>query len=925
MSASYFLTMPRIIDKSVFEYGGKTLVALTPDFKTLCVANKNGLSKLLPVDKPEEEPEILEISKSLTSVECDSQSGFLLTTVQGDAYWLNTKTATDQLLARSALPLRDCCVIHSGKMGVFGGDDLELFLIELNDEAHRKHSIKVDEQISQFSYTAQTNLLSISFINGVVQFFSVSSTRPYKVHELTGYIPANTYKEFDSEASLSESARTGARDGDTFDEEQEQRITDPEFCDENRICTRAAWHPKGLQFALPCADFTIKVFNIKGYSLMKTLKNPAFSAVNFIDLKFDPLQGNFLASIDLENILVVWNWQTTEIMYKSEFKHKLTNLIWKVQKDSKTLDIILGTWTGEIVTIQGVAESLPSPNSGSDSIIKDPNAKQNSLFVDSDLDESDVDDASRSKDVLPEENDSENIFTQEANGGKRRYHFDDEEDFIDDDDGAGYVSQKKARQQSPNLPLPGRMPGASLVPSSFRYKPISPGATPYGNGDRRYLTMNDVGYVSVVKNNEQNSITVSFFDIGRFREYHFEDLFGYDVCSLNEKGTLFGQSKSGLLHYRSHNMMHSNWTKTIPLQKGERISSIAATPHRVFVGTSFGYMRVFNQYGVPLTVEKVSPVVALTAQECKVFVVHYSPYHGLSYSMFEQSPTESRYYQRESPLPMVLPQSDPNVGFDVAREFVKFNPIGLKSVFFSTYGDPCIFGSDNVLMVLSKWRSPLESRWLPVLDADLEIWKMTGGKENSQVHVWPLGLNYDTLNCIFVKGKNMWPEFPLPLPSEMEMRIPILVKSKVLEDRKRKADSNSSNEEEVNDQDSADEKENSELVIPPNMAAEEEFLRSKVLSALLKDTLDNDGELYGNENEILASLNGAYDKSLLRLFAAACADQNIEMAASLVKELKQDRALIAAVKISERAELMELTKRVNEIREARFQQQVDNY
>lgn len=157
------------------------------------------------------------------------------------------------------------------------------------------------------------------------------------------------------------------------------------------------------------------------------------------------------------------------------------------------------------------------------------------------------------------------------------------------------------------------------------------------------------------------------------------------------------------------------------------------------------------------------------------------------------------------------------------------------------------------------------------------------------------------------------------------MRIPILVKSKVLEDRKRKADSNGSNEEEVNDQDSADEKENSELVIPPNMAAEEEFLRSKVLSALLKDTLDNDGELYGNENEILASLNGAYDKSLLRLFAAACADQNIEMAASLVKELKQDRALIAAVKISERAELMELTKRVNEIREARFQQQVDNY
>lgn len=920
--------MPRVIDKSVFEYGGKTLVALTPDYSTLCVANKNGLSKLLPVDKPEEEPEILESSKNLSSVECDSHSGFLLTTLQGDAYWLNPKATTNQLLVRSALPLRDCCVIHSGKMGVFGGDDLELLLVELSDGSFKKHSIKVDEQISQFSYTAQTNLLSVSFINGAVQFFSVSSTRPYKVHELTGYIPANTYKEFESEASSSGLERTSAPDTDTFDEEQEQRVTDPEFCDENRICTRVAWHPRGLQFALPCADFTIKVFNIKGYSLMRTLKNSANASVNFIDLKFDPLQGDYIASIDLDNNLVVWSWQTSEIILRKELRYKLTNLVWKVQKDARTLDIILGTWTGDIVTVQGVAELPLSSNSDGDTVAKDRTQKQNSLFVDSDLDDSDLDNATRSNNTNgpPEENDSDNIFTQDTKDGKRKYHFDDEEDFIDDDDGAGYVEQKKARHQSSRAPLTGNVPSVSLIPSLFRYKPVSPGATPFGNADRRYLTMNDVGYVSAVKNNEQNSITVSFFDIGRFREYHFEDVFGYDVCSLNEKGTLFGQSKSGLLHYRSHSMMHSNWTKTIPLQRGEKITSIAATPHRVFIGTSLGYMRIFNQYGVPLSVERVSPVVALAAKDCKVFVIHYSPYHGLLYSMFEQSPTVTKYYQRESPLPMALPQSDSSLSSPVVREFTKFNPVGLKSIFFSTYGDPCIFGHDNVLMILSKWRSPLESRWLPVLDADLEIWKMTGGKDNSQVHVWPLGLNYDTLNCILVKGKNIWPEFPLPLPSEMEIRIPVFVKSKILdEEKKRKADSNDPNEDDADFAGSGDEKEESEMVIPPNMIAEEEFLRSKVLSSLLKDTLENDGELYGNENEILASLNGAYDKSLLRLFASACADQNIELAASLVKELKQDRALVAAVKISERAELMDLTKRVNEIREARFEQQVNNY
>lgn len=70
------------------------------------------------------------------------------------------------------------------------------------------------------------------------------------------------------------------------------------------------------------------------------------------------------------------------------------------------------------------------------------------------------------------------------------------------------------------------------------------------------------------------------------------------------------------------------------------------------------------------------------------------------------------------------------------------------------------FGSDNTLLLLSKWRSPEESKWLPILDSNMEIWKMSGGKETTDIHVWPLALAYDTLNCILVKGKHIWPEFP---------------------------------------------------------------------------------------------------------------------------------------------------------------------
>ncbi|QLQ82462.1 hypothetical protein HG537_0H02240 [Torulaspora globosa] len=919
--------MPSIVDKSVFEYGGKTLVAVTPDYSTLCVASKNGLAKLLQLDKPEEEPEVLEISRNLNSLKCDASEGYLITTLNGDAFRLDPKSQSDKLLGRSALPLRDGCIIHFGKTAVLGGDDLELLVIDLEEETLRKSSIKVDEQISQMSYAPQTNLLSISFINGKVQFFSVSSTRPHKVHELTGYIAANTYRSVLNDESSADTLNASGVNvgGDSLDEATEQ-ISDPEFCDENRICTRVSWHPNGLYFALPCADCTIKIFNIKGYALTKTLKDSVVSVAKLIDLQFDPLTGSYIASVDINNNLLIWNWHTSEIVYRKSFKHKITNFVWRGQADNKTLDIILGTWTGDIIHIKGAVEAVLATNADGDSKAREQQQQKqqhNGLFVDSDLDDSEVDGSPANADVQAEKSDSEDIFAPNADEGKRRYPFENDDGFIDDDDGAGYVSHKKGRQNSPNIQMTTQVSNAMVSQyPSFRYKPVSQGATPFGRGGRRYMTMNNVGYVSVVKNNEQNSVTVSFFDIGRFREYHFEDLFGYDVCSLNEEGTLLGQSKTGMLHYRSHKMIHSNWTKVVPLAQGERITSIAATPSRIFVGTSHGYMRIFNQHGLPLAVEKVSPVVALTAHDYKVFAVHYSPYHGISYSLFELSPAGSKYYQRECPLPISLPQLHLTSEDNGDKQFTKFNPLGLKSLFFSAYGDPCLFGSDNVLLILSKWRSPSESRWLPVLDADMELWKMSGGKNDTQVHVWPLGLNYDTLNCILVKGKTIWPEFPLPLPSEMEMRIPILVKSRIAEEEeKRKSKAEDTIEDGTSD--GADEgKQNEEIVIPPTMAAEEELLRSKVLSDLLKDSIENDGEIFGNENEILNSLNWSYDKALLRLFAGACSEQNMELATSLVKEIKQDKALIAATKIAERAELPVLVKKINETREARFEEQI---
>lgn len=119
---------------------------------------------------------------------------------------------------------------------------------------------------------------------------------------------------------------------------------------------------------------------------------------------------------------------------------------------------------------------------------------------------------------------------------------------------------------------------------------------------------------------------------------------------------------------------------------------MAATPVRVIVGTSLGYFRSFNQFGVPFAVEKTSPIVALTAQNYRVFSVHYSQFHGLSYSLSELGTSSKRYYKRECPLPMSLPNINSDMKKDANLDYYNFNPMGIKSLFFSSYGDPCILG-----------------------------------------------------------------------------------------------------------------------------------------------------------------------------------------------------------------------------------------
>ncbi|CEP60331.1 chromatin-binding protein CTF4 LALA0_S01e08306g [Lachancea lanzarotensis] len=892
--------MASMIDRSIFTSGAKTSIECSTDGSRLFAVNKSGLTKILQLNKPEEEPDVLETCRDPTSIAILSNSTFIMGSMKGDVNLYSSQESESRLLLRCALPVRDVALVHNGKTIAIGGDDLEVTLFSLSDQSERvKTTLKVEDQVRKLSYNPQMSVLAVSQVNGSIHFYSLTSTTPRHTHRLDHCIASHFYNDDFQDALLQAVDPTEA-------EEDSDEVKDPEYCDENRVSSRVEWHPHGLQYAVPCQDRSIRIYNLKDYAQIKTL---TYSQIKreFVDIRYSPQNGSYLAAIDLDNRLTVWDTTTGEVHTTREIKHNITNLSWALQSND-SLDLHFGTWNGGIISIRNVAENIKKPP-----ILHEKDKPlENKLFVNSEDEHSEASDhynqAGTTENGRDDMDESQGLFTDDEASGTKRLHLNDEDDFIDDDDGAGYVLKK------PKYPA-----SATYRPSSsnkeirtqrFRYRPYSPGGTPFGTSDRRYLTMNNIGYAFTVKTGEGSSssrstVTTSFFDLGRYKEYHFEDLYGYDLCSLTEDGALFAQSKIGRLHYRAHNNVES-WNKLVPLQNSEKITSVAATSKKIVVGTSLGYVRTFNLFGLPLEIEKVAPVVALAAQDYKVFAVHFSPHHGITYTLFEQNAqTGSKYYNRETSLPIKLPVDLENDDVEELSEtFAAFSPLGIKSVFFSAYGDPCVFGADDVLLVLSRWRSVAQSRWIPLMDTKLELWKSSNGREVKDLHVWPLGLTFNVLNHILVKGHHVWPDFPMPLPSEMEVRVPMLIKSEIQLGR------DAENEQ--------------ELQIPVQMAAEEEFVRSKFMSELLTDTLEHEGEVYGNETQILASLNAAYDKSLLRLFATACSEQDIGKALTLAQELKQDKALNAAVKIAERAELMNLMRRVNDIREARYEQQLNN-
>ncbi|KAH3667043.1 hypothetical protein WICMUC_005390 [Wickerhamomyces mucosus] len=829
-----------------FPTGGNTFVKYIESGEKLIVAGVHGVSKIFKVDDESSEPEIIDIIEDTSSVAVFGNDLFATASKTGEAEYYSLKENSKiNLVIRDSLALRDVAFTHNGTMLAAAGDNDEVQLTSLNDSS-RVIKFQHGEQTHNLSYNQKYDLLSLSLSNGQIQIYSLKSERPRLIHTIKGEIPQLIYQD------------------------------DDPLYEDNLISTRVEWSPNGDQFAIASDTKVIKVFSVsQEYQKIYSLNSLHSKAI--IDLKWSP-NGDYIAAVDLSNSLVIWDTVLRKPVVEQSFSKLLTNLSWGKIRNSDKLNLCSGSFDGDIFIFKEIVEQKSTSTQK-----KSDTSRLEELMAEEEEGEDDEEDNEENGEeaddinVMSERSDDEGDDGLDVRGfivdddGKAIDEEDEEHEFGDEGLFAeeGYQIPKRKAEDFEHRNGREKKHTTTVASVTYRHKPYSPGCTPYISG-KRYLTINSVGYVSTVNHSSTedglSSVTVSFFDHSGNREYNFQDIYGYDLAAITSEGLLLAVSGSqdndkAKIFYRSHNNNSPNdsWEKQIPLKNDEIITSISLSESVVLVCTSSGYIRQFTTYGIPSSIQKSAPILASTTSSNYIFTISLSNNNQLIYNLQD---IEGNFLQRDLSLPLDFqPRSDL-----------------LKSIFFSTYGDPVIVGNDGVVLILSRWRNALQARWVPLLDTESKI-KEIGGV--GELTAWPLGLHLNSLNCIIIRGSK-YPTFPLQLPTELEVKIPLS-------------------------------KEFSEA-----SEAEEQLLRARTMGELLGETLTNEGEIFEDDNEKLTTYANDFDRAILKLFSQSCLDENNSKAWKLAQDLKQEKALEASAKMAERAGLIGLLNRINRLREQRM-------
>lgn len=308
------------------------------------------------------------------------------------------------------------------------------------------------------------------------------------------------------------------------------------------------------------------------------------------------------------------------------------------------------------------------------------------------------------------------------------------------------------------------------------------------------------------------------------------------------------------------------------------LAAISLSDSFVVVTTSTNYVRIYTLYGTPFRVyrQKSSPTVTCATWRDYVLTMGNGPVGG--------DGSTRLLYTIENVKRDEVCQSEDTVALTEGAK--------LSSVFFSDNGDPCIYDSTGVLLVLQHWRTPGQAQWVPLLDTKL-LDRLAGGRKEETY--WPVAVAQDKFHCIILKGGDQYPYFPRPLLTEFDFKIPC---------------STSTAPEAEGD-----------VSISEGPKLEEMFVRNSLMLSLLEDLVSATNATHSQRTE-LSRREVEVDKSLLQLLNAECREgEERGMKALEVVGLMRDRGgkmIEAAGKVAGRYGRTVLQEKIGELAEKRL-------
>ncbi|ODH52892.1 hypothetical protein GX48_00759 [Paracoccidioides brasiliensis] len=826
---------------------GTTILSYTPNGRRVITAGSNSAIRIFTIGENDEPKTVDDGVDGRLGIVATNDS-FIMGGEDGTVWRYELETGQmDKLLVRCALPVRDLSLSKDGDWVAVASDDLVVKIVNIHDMTIVKYLREQSKGVKHVTFDPSGRFIAVSGSDGIIYVYSVDGPQPELVKKIDGIIGR---LETDNEAT-----------------------------------SRAVWHPEGRAFVAVEPTRDIAIVAVSDWTKQNVF--PAGHNADITALAWSP-NGALLASAGADRQIVLWETKTQKILRRYDIPNVI-NLAWHPVDNTLSFT----TSDGELFIYE---DFVPAEHR---SLLDKPLESAPLLSG-----------APQEQMSLPTRHLTNGLQTSLENRPRRSGTPDslddilgpmeDDDGFIEDDDGAGYIeiNQYGKRTTGSCDELDGhddkRRMGTFL--QQKQHSPFQPGSTPW-RGNRRYLSLNLIGFVWTVNQETHNTVTVEFYDRERFRDFHFTDPFLYDKACLNEKGTLFScQPSNGNLatiFYRPHETwtVRADWRTQLP--EGERITAIALSHSYIVVTTSADYVRVYTLFGTPYRIyRQKSQSVTCAAWKDYVLTVGNGPVGSDGMAQLT--------YSIENVKRDEICQNEDHVALPDSAE--------LRSVFFSDNGDPFIYDSTGVLLVLQHWRKPGQARWVPLLDTKRMDRLSNGRKEETY---WPVAVAQDSFHCIILKGGDRYPYFPRPLLSEFELKIPISTKP----NKNLTVDGEDETMDESTGQDSINK-------------LEEAFIRSSLFFSLLDDRVAASEATGGNGDVELHRKEIDIDKTILQLLAIECREgEERGMKALELVSMMRDRSgkmLDAARKIALRYERTVLDEKIRELAERRLMGEDDN-